>query len=34
MRSYVMTVRVSALGALVLASLVLGGWKWEHLPGH
>ena len=34
MRLYAMTVRISVFGALVLASLVLGGWKWDHLPGH
>ena len=34
MRAYAMTVRLSVLGALVLASMVLGGWKWDHLPGH
>ena len=34
MRLYTMTVRISVASALVLSSLVLGGWKWDHLPGH
>jgi hypothetical protein len=34
MRWYAMAVRLTVPGVLVLASLVLGGWKWDHLPGH
>jgi hypothetical protein len=34
MRLYAMTTRVSVFGALILASLVFGGWKWDQLPGH
>jgi hypothetical protein len=34
MQIYATSVRLSVMGALVLASLFLGGWKWDHLPGH
>ena len=34
MRVYAMTVQLSVMSALILASLVLGGWKWDHVPGH
>jgi hypothetical protein len=33
-RPYTMILRLSVSAALVLASLVAGGWKWDSLPWH
>jgi hypothetical protein len=32
MRPYALAFRLSVLAGLVLASAVMGGWKWELLP--
>jgi hypothetical protein len=32
MRPYTFIVRMSVLASLVLASVLGGGWKWDHLP--